>query len=58
VETDPELILEDARSLRDGMWRIDQLARDVAERLDERIEAETLDSRAEAEYVREALERM
>ncbi len=58
METDPELILEDARSLRDGMWRIAQLAQDAAERLDKRIEAETLDGWAEAEDVREALGRM
>jgi hypothetical protein len=56
VEADRELILEDARSIQDAMWRIAQLAQDAAETLDARIEDEDLDGRAEAAEVREALE--
>jgi hypothetical protein len=40
VEPDPELRLEDARSLWEGLWRMAQLAQDAAETLDERIEDE------------------
>jgi hypothetical protein len=58
VEADPELILEDARSIREGLWRIAQLAQDTAETLDARIEDEDLDARAGAVEVREALERV
>jgi hypothetical protein len=57
VEADRELMLEDARSIREGMWRMAQLAQDAAETLDARIEDEDLDGLAEAVEVREALER-
>jgi hypothetical protein len=48
VQPDPELILEDARSIRDAMWRMAQLAQDAAETLDARLEDEDLDGSAEA----------
>ncbi len=53
-----EFILEDARSIREGLWRIARLAQDAAESLDARIEDEDLDGKAEAVEVREGLERM
>jgi hypothetical protein len=52
VEPNPELRLEDARSLREGLWRMAQLAQDAAETLDESIEDEDLDGLAEAVEVR------
>ena len=58
MEADHELILEDARSIRDAMWRMAQLAQDAAEVLDVRIEDENLDGLTEAVEVREALERL
>ncbi len=58
MEPNPELRLEDARSLREGLWRMAQLAQDAAETLDEKIEDENLDGLAEAVEVRETLERM
>ncbi len=42
MQPDPELILEDARSIRDAMWRMAQLAQDAAETLDARLENEDL----------------
>jgi hypothetical protein len=33
VESERELILEDARSIREGLWRMAQLAQDAAESL-------------------------
>jgi hypothetical protein len=57
VESDRELILEDARSIRNGLWRIAGLAHDAAESLDARIEDKDLDGLVEAVVVREALER-
>jgi hypothetical protein len=56
VEADRELILEDARPIREWLWRMDRLARDAAESLDARIEDEDLNGKAEAVEVREALE--
>jgi hypothetical protein len=47
VQPDPELMLEDAASIREA-----------TEGLDRRIEAGTLDGRTEAEELREALERV
>lgn len=35
MHTDPELILEAARSIRDGLWRTAWHARNTAETLDE-----------------------
>src|SRR5215216_2617175 len=58
VGSERELILEDARSIREGLWRMAQLAQDAAEALAERIEDEILDGRAEAVEVRETLERL
>jgi hypothetical protein len=42
----------------DELWRMVQLAQDVAESLDARIEDEDLDGLTEAVEVREALERL
>jgi hypothetical protein len=58
VEADRELILEDARSISDGLWRMVRLAHNAAEMLDARIDGEGLDGLAEAVEVREALERL
>jgi hypothetical protein len=59
VETDRELMLEDARSIREGLWRMSRLAHDdTAELLDARIDDENLDALAEAIEVRETLERV
>jgi hypothetical protein len=58
VETDRELMLENARSIRQGLWRMAQLVQDAAEALDARIEEENLDGLAEAVEVRRALERV
>jgi hypothetical protein len=58
VESERELILEDARSISQGLWRMANLAQDVADSLDARIEDEDLDGLAEAVEVREALERL
>jgi hypothetical protein len=38
VESNPELMLEDARSVSQGLWRIARLAQDAAESLDSRID--------------------
>ena len=58
MEPDRELMLEDARSISQGLWRIAQLAQDAADSLDARIENEDLDGMAEAIEVREALQRL
>ena len=58
MEPEPELILEDATSLRDAMRRLVRYASDATEVLDARIEDEDLDSATEAEELREALERV
>jgi hypothetical protein len=58
VEADRELILEDARSIGRGLWRIAHLGQDAAESLDARVENEDLTVMAEAVEVREALERL
>jgi hypothetical protein len=58
VESDGELMLQDAGSIRQGLWLMARLARDAAETLDTRIEDEDLDGRMETEEVREALERL
>ena len=55
---DRELILEDARSIREGLWRMTHLSQDAADTLDSRIEDEDLDGRVEAVEVRETLERV
>jgi hypothetical protein len=58
VDADRKLILEDARSIGQGLWRIAHLAQDAAESLDARVETEDLDGLTEAVEVREALERL
>ena len=56
VDSERELMLEDARSISEGLWRIAQLAQEAAESLNTRIEDEDLDGMAEAVEVREVLE--
>jgi hypothetical protein len=51
-------MLEDACSIREGMWRLARLAQEAAEALDGRIGDENLDGMVEAVEVREALERL
>jgi hypothetical protein len=58
VESDRELMLEDARLISEGLWRMAQFAQEAAESLDARIKEENLDGRVEAVEVREALERL
>jgi hypothetical protein len=58
VESEPELILEDACSIREGLLHMARYAQDAAETLDARVEDENLDGLAEAVEVREALERL
>jgi hypothetical protein len=58
VQPDPDLMLEDARSISEGLWCMTRLAQDAAESLDSRIEQEDLNGMAEAVEVREALERL
>jgi hypothetical protein len=58
VKSECELILEDARSICEGLWRLARLTQDAAESLDSRIEEEDLDGRTEAVEVREVLERL
>jgi hypothetical protein len=58
VEPARDLILEDVRSIREGLWPIAQLAQDATETLDARVEDENLDGETEAAELREALERV
>jgi hypothetical protein len=58
VDSDRELMVEDAHSILDGLWRIARLAQDAAESLDGQIEDEDLDGIEEAVKVREAIERV
>ena len=58
MEADRELILEDARSIQEGLWRIARYAQDAAASLGARIEDEALNGMAEAVEVRETLERL
>jgi|SRR5215207_283776 len=58
VESEPELILEDATAIRGAMRRMVRYTSQATEKLDRRIEAGTLDGRTEAEELREALERV
>jgi hypothetical protein len=55
LDSERELMLEDARSISEGLWCIARLAQDAAESLDGRIEDEDLTVMAEAVEVREAL---
>ena len=48
MQPNPELMLDDARSIRQGLWQIARLAQDAAETLDARIEDEVLDGKMEA----------
>jgi hypothetical protein len=43
VEYDRELVLEDASSIREGLWRMAQLTQEAAQKLDARIEDEALE---------------
>ena len=56
--TNPELLLEDARSISGGLWRMVWLGQEAAEALDSRIGDEDLDGLVEAVEVRKTLERM
>jgi hypothetical protein len=38
VDSSRELMLEDARSILDGLWRMARLAQEAAESLDDKIE--------------------
>ena len=58
MEPEPELILEDATSLRDAMRRMVRYASDATDALDARIEDEGLDGRTEAVQLRESLDRV
>jgi hypothetical protein len=58
VDSERELILEDARSISERLRRMSRLAQDAAESSDARIEDEDLEGMAEAVEVREALERL
>ncbi len=58
MEADRELILEDAHSISEGLWRMARLAQESAESLDIRIEDEDLDGAKESAELREALERL
>ena len=58
LEADRELMLEDARSIREGLWRMARYAQEAAESLNLKMEQETLDGRAQAVEVREALEQL
>jgi len=56
MQPDHELMLEDARSVRESLWRMARYAQNAAESLDAKIEDEDLDGKAEAVELREALE--
>ena len=56
MEAEPELILEEATSIRDAMTQLVRYASDATKALEVRIEDENLDDRTEAEELREALE--
>jgi hypothetical protein len=58
VEAEPDLILEDATSIRDAMRGLVSYASDATEALEARIEEEDLDGTTEAEELREVLERV
>ena len=58
VESDRELILDDAASIREAMRRMVRCASEATESLGRRIEDGTLDGRTEVEELREALERL
>jgi hypothetical protein len=59
VEADREPILEDARSIQEGLWRVARYAQDAAESLlGVRIEDENLNGMTEAVEVHQTLERL
>jgi hypothetical protein len=58
MDSERERILEDARSISEGLWRMARLAQEAAESLDGRIEDQDLDGMAEAVEVRKVLERV
>ena len=43
-ESECELMLEDARSIREGLWQMARLAQEAAEAMDSTIEGEELDA--------------
>jgi hypothetical protein len=58
VEADRKLILEDACSIREGLWRMARLVQNAAESLHAKIEDENLDGKTETGELRKALERV
>jgi hypothetical protein len=58
VDSERELILEDAGSIRQGLWRMARFAQHAAEALDGRIEDKDLDGQTEAVEARDVLERL
>ena len=58
VDSERELMLEDARSIREGLWRMARHAQEAAESLDGRIEDEDLKGRTVVVEGREVLERL
>jgi hypothetical protein len=58
VQADGEPILEEARSISNGLWHMVGLAHNAAETLESRVEYEDLDGLAEVVEVREVLERL
>ena len=58
MDSERELMLEDARSVSEGLWRMAHLPQDAAESLDARVKNEDLTVMAVAVEVREVLERL
>jgi hypothetical protein len=58
MESDHELMLEDARSIREELWRMARYAQDAAELADYRIGAKALDEATEAAELCETLEQV
>jgi hypothetical protein len=52
VDAERELILDDARSISEGLWRIARLVQGAAEVLTARIKDEDLDGLSEAVEIR------
>jgi hypothetical protein len=48
VDSDRELMLEDARSISERLWGMARIAKEAAESLDRRIKNEDLDGMADA----------
>ncbi len=58
VEADRGLLLEDARSIQEGLWRTARYTQNAAESLGASSENEDLNGTTEAVEVRETLERL